>query len=90
MPATEGTSRLKAVLELTAGATGTVVTTEHRRGTSDANFFGSAGVPTIDGFGPVCLDDHTDRERILIPTLASRTALLALFLAQHGPGLAPA
>ena len=90
MPATEGTARLTAALELTAGLTGTVVTTEHRRGTSDVNFFGAAGVPAIDGFGPVCLDDHTERERILIPTLASRTALLALFLAGHGPGLAPA
>ena len=90
MPATEGTARLMASLELTAGLTGTVVTTEHRRGTSDANFFGAAGVPTIDGFGPVCLEDHTERERILIPTLSSRTVLLALFLAGHGPGLAPA
>jgi glutamate carboxypeptidase len=90
MPATEGTARLTASLELTAGSAGTVISTEHRRGTSDANFFGAAGVPAIDGFGPVCLDDHTERERILIPTLTSRTALLALFLAGHGPGLAPA
>lgn len=90
MPATEGTARLKAALKLIAGSTGTVITTEHRRGTSDANFFGAAGVPTIDGFGPVCLDDHTERERILIPSLASSTALLALLLAGHGPGLAPA
>jgi glutamate carboxypeptidase len=90
MPATEGSARLEAALELTAGSIGSAVSTEHRRGTSDANFFGAAGVPTLDGFGPVCLQDHTDRERILIPTLASRTAMLALFLVSHGPGLAPA
>jgi len=80
MPRTEGTERLLAVLEASAGTLGTTISTEHRRGTSDANFFGSAGVPTLDGFGPLCLGDHTEDERILVPTLASRTALLAVFL----------
>jgi glutamate carboxypeptidase len=57
---------------------------EHRRGTSDANFFGAAGVPTIDGFGPVCHNDHTQDEHILISSLRQRSALLAHFLLDYG------
>ncbi len=57
---------------------------EHRRGTSDSNFFGSAGVPTVDGFGPVADHHHTANEYIEIPTLRERTALLAHVLLEHG------
>ena len=52
----------------------------HRHGSSDANFFGSCGVPTLDGFGPVGIKDHTSEERILMSSLKERTSLLALFL----------
>jgi glutamate carboxypeptidase len=60
------------------------VGTEHRRGTSDANFFGSIGVPTMDGWGPVCENDHTAKEFIRISSLKERTALLSLFLVEYG------
>jgi glutamate carboxypeptidase len=82
MPLTEGTEALYGVAMRLAGSLGIPFGREHRRGTSDANFFGSAGIPTIDGLGPVCLDDHTARERIHIPSLAERTALLALLLVE--------
>jgi glutamate carboxypeptidase len=82
MPVSEATESLYATLEKVAGRAGIAVGKEHRRGTSDANFFGAAGVPTIDGLGPVCHDDHTERERIHIPSLAARTRLLALLLAE--------
>jgi glutamate carboxypeptidase len=80
MPPTEGTRTLFGLLHQVTESLGISIESEHRRGTSDANFFGAAGIPTLDGFGPICEDDHTPSERILIPSLQDRTALLALFL----------
>ena len=87
MPLTEATEKMFGRLKEVAASIGLDLKYEHRRGTSDANYFGSAGVPTIDGLGPVCVDDHTPQERILIPTLTTRTTLLTLFLAEHGDAL---
>jgi glutamate carboxypeptidase len=84
MPLTDATEALYGALESTARCLGMSVGREHRRGTSDANFFGATGIPTVDGLGPICHDDHTPSERIHIPSLAARTALLALFLAERG------
>jgi glutamate carboxypeptidase len=84
MPCTEASEALYAVLKRIAASMGLAVGREHRRGTSDANFFGSAGVATLDGLGPICHDDHTPKERILISSLSERTALLALLLAELG------
>ena len=58
---------------------------EHRHGSSDANFFGAAEVPTIDGFGPIGLMDHTPEERICLDSLIERTKLLAVFLSLLSP-----
>jgi glutamate carboxypeptidase len=87
MPQIEGTRRMFEALRLVADSLGMSIGTEHRRGTSDANYFGAAGVPTLDGFGPVCHDDHTERERILVSSLLGRTCLLAVFLADYGLAL---
>jgi glutamate carboxypeptidase len=81
MPLTDETETLYRTLTEVATSAGMTISSEHRRGTSDANFFGSAGVPTIDGLGPVCLDDHTPDERIHTPSLSARTTLLALLIA---------
>ena len=84
MPETPHTPGLVQILRQLADDLGQEIGTEHRRGTSDANFFGSAGVPTLDGWGPVCEHDHTDREYIRISSLNERTILLSLFLAEYG------
>ncbi len=81
MPLRPGTEDLFRDLLGTARALGQTIRPEHRRGTSDANFFGSAGVPTLDGFGPVGQGDHTPGECIRVSSLRERSALLALFLA---------
>ena len=81
MPLTDGTEALFAVVSQKARTMVLDVIKEHRRGTSDANFFGSVGVPTLDGWGPICDRDHTLEEHIFIPSLKERTALLALLLA---------
>jgi glutamate carboxypeptidase len=63
---------------------GQEITLEHRRGTSDANFFGSSGVPTLDGLGPISDKDHTPEEFIRVSSLKERTALVTLFLLEYG------
>jgi glutamate carboxypeptidase len=80
MPASKGTEELFRLVKQSAESLGMSLEAEHRRGTSDANFFGAAGIPTLDGFGPISTGDHTEDERIAISSLQSRTALLALFL----------
>ncbi|MBN1356665.1 M20/M25/M40 family metallo-hydrolase [bacterium] len=83
MPPSENNRRLFESFRGISESQGENLKTEHRRGTSDVNFFGSSGVPSVDGLGPVCFDDHTPMERIRISSLLSRTALLALFLSIH-------
>ena len=80
MPANAKTDKFLSQLSKVAEGLGQKVSTEHRLGTSDGNFFGAEGIPTLDGFGPIGLYDHTPEERILISSLKARTSLLALFL----------
>jgi len=80
MPRTEKTDGFLLVLKEAAAILKQKISLEHRYGTSDANYFGAAGVPALDGFGPVGIKDHTPEERILISSLIERTALLAIFL----------
>lgn len=54
--------------------------TEIRKGTSDANFFGSVGVSVIDGMGPIGFNDHSANEYILLESLFERIKLCSLVL----------
>ncbi len=47
----------------------------------DANYFAEAGIPALDGFGPVGMDMHTTQERVYIPSIRQKTELFALYLA---------
>lgn len=76
-PSNPGSRRLAELVQRAGAEIGQVFGQEHRRGTSDANFFGSAGVPTVDGLGPVCKGYHTSEEFVFIPSIRERTALLA-------------
>jgi glutamate carboxypeptidase len=80
MPLHDGTRALYSMLRTAGERLGAQIPSEHRRGTSDANFFGVAGVPTLDGLGPVGAKDHTPDEYILVPSLKQRTALAALLM----------
>jgi len=80
LPCTRETQKALSLLQQSAEELEQKIPTEHRRGTSDGNYFGAAGVPTLDGFGPVGIKDHTPEERIFLPSLKARTALLAFFL----------
>ncbi len=54
--------------------------TEIRKGTSDANFFGSAGGSVIDGMGPIGFSDHSANEYIILESLFERIKLCTLVL----------
>ena len=49
-------------------------------GGSDANTTAAAGVPSLDGLGPVGGDDHTPLEYIEKSSIVPRTTLLAALL----------
>lgn len=49
-------------------------------GGSDGNFTAAIGVPTLDGLGPTGGGAHSDDERVYIPSLPRRAALLEAIL----------
>jgi glutamate carboxypeptidase len=54
-------------------------------GSSDANTTAGAGVPSVDGRGPVGGNDHTPAEYIELSSIVPRTTLLAaLVLSARG------
>ena len=58
---------------------------EHRGRVSDANWLSHAGIPTLDGLGPVGDLDFTPDEYIETETLFERIRLTAhLLLRLHG------
>jgi len=72
MQTSEDTLELvKKIEEITAQP----LPTEERGGVSDANIVSSAGVVTLDGFGPYGDGDHTIYERALKSSFESRIAL---------------
>ena len=56
----------------------------HTRGGSDGSFAAARGVPTLDGLGPIALDDCSRRERLVIKSFLPRTILLAELIAGLG------
>ncbi|MFT4009727.1 MAG: M20/M25/M40 family metallo-hydrolase [Nocardioidaceae bacterium] len=52
----------------------------HERGGSDGSFFGALGVLTLDGLGPYCEDSCSRRERVSVPSIVERGAVLAALL----------
>ncbi len=76
-PPTPGTEALGSLIREAGAQVGQEIGFEHRMGTSDSNFFGAAGVPTVDGMGPVCAGYHTPQELVYISSVPRRTALLA-------------
>ncbi len=81
------TRALAEVVKAAGAELGQTIGEEHRMGTSDSNFFGAAGVPTLDGLGPVCRGYHTPEEFVYISSIRERTALLANALIRLGAEL---
>ena len=83
---TDANAALFSLVEQAAGELGQRVAEESRGGTADANWFGAAGVPTVDGLGPIGFDDHTPQERIVLESLFERALLVATVLVHMKEG----
>lgn len=64
-------------IKVIATALGMQIGHQLRSGVSDANTLASAGLPVLDGLGPVGSCDHSDREFMVRGSLLPRTALAA-------------
>ena len=84
MPERKESIQLFKILQKVAAGLGQTVNLQHRQGTSDVNFFGAGGIPSLDGFGPIGFNDHTPQEYILTTSIKDRTLLLSHFLVEIG------
>jgi glutamate carboxypeptidase len=73
----EGGARLARIAADVAGDLGFELRDAATGGASDANTISAAGVPTLDGLGPVGGDDHGPKEWIDLTSVVPRIALLA-------------
>ncbi len=58
----------------------------HTGGGSDGNLLTAAGLPNLDGVGPIGDQLHSNREFLLVPTIAQRAQVAALFLHRVAAG----
>ena len=73
----EGGARLAALAIEVARELGFELRDAATGGASDANTTAAAGVPTLDGLGPIGGDDHGPAEWVDLTSVVSRVALLA-------------
>jgi glutamate carboxypeptidase len=76
-PRSAGTLHLYDLAAAFAGELGIPLPEVHTRGGSDGSLVAALGVATLDGMGPVSLDDCSLQERVLVSTLVPRALLLA-------------
>jgi glutamate carboxypeptidase len=72
---------LLARVAAAAAPVGQQVSARPAAGAADTNTTGAAGIPTLDGFGPLGAGAHAAHEQIETASLAARAALLANVLA---------
>ena len=77
MEASPATKRLARLAESIAGELGFELHDAATGGASDANTTSAAGLPTLDGLGPVGGDDHSEDEWLDLSSVVPRTTLLA-------------
>ncbi len=78
----KGGARLAELAMTVAGELGLELRDAATGGASDANTTSAAGVPTLDGLGPVGGDDHGPQEWIDLRSVVPRIALLAGILSR--------
>ncbi len=90
MSSTPATEALAAVYERLAREAGIPATAERRGGMSDGCWTADAGVPTLDGLGPIGQYDHSPEEYIEVSSLSDRAAVLvALLVEMEKNGIPP-
>ncbi len=77
MPPSAGTQALYDQVAEVAKTLGMPAPEEFRFGVSDANIIAEAGIPVVDGLGPLGENDHSDREYMIKDSLPRRTLLIA-------------
>jgi glutamate carboxypeptidase len=77
----EGGAKLVAIAIEVAHELGLRLSDAATGGASDANTTSAAGVPTLDGLGPVGGDDHGPKEWLDLTSVVPRVALLAGLIA---------
>jgi len=80
-------ARLVTLARQIAGNLGFAVTDAATGGASDANTTAAAGLPSLDGLGPVGGDDHSVDEWLDLASIVPRTTLLAGLLALAGDAI---
>lgn len=73
----DGTARLARIAADVARELGFELSDTSTGGASDANTTSAAGVPTLDGLGPIGGDDHGPKEWIDVTSVVPRVGLLA-------------
>lgn len=90
LQSTPYTERLFAALASCAEALGqSPLAWTHVTGGSDGNLLHAAGLPVLDGIGPIGGGLHSDREYIEVESLASRAHLITTFLNRLAAGTIP-
>ncbi len=87
MERTPAAERLAALAATIAGELGFTVRDAATGGASDANTTSAAGLPSLDGLGPVGGDDHSVDEWLDLTSVVPRTSLLAALMARIGEAL---
>ncbi len=77
MEKTPAIGRLVTLAQTIAGELGFAVNDAATGGASDANTTAAAGLPTLDGLGPIGGDDHAPPEWLDLSSVVPRTTLLA-------------
>lgn len=83
-PPGPGGERLFELARGIANELGFDVGAQRSGGTSDANFLVGAGLPCLDGLGPIGGDDHSPDEWLLASSIVPRTTLVAGLVAALG------
>jgi len=87
MERSPATARLAELAITIAGELGFELRDAATGGASDANTTSAAGLPTLDGLGPIGGDDHSADEWLDLSSVAPRTSLLAALVDRVGEAL---
>lgn len=84
MMRTPATAALAELVITDARRLGLAVSDARTGGAADANTTAAAGVPTLDGLGPIGGDDHAPSEWMDLASVVDRVALLGTLVARLG------
>jgi glutamate carboxypeptidase len=85
LPVNSGTDKLAARAQKIYAELGKTITSGGNGGASESALAFDAGVPALDGLGPVGGGFHSDKEYLSLPTLSSRLYLFTRLLMDLGP-----